>query len=144
MSVRGLLGAGFFGSRWARASNRPYVGNVVPGHEDLSDGLFQSAKDLVPEGNQASLADRSEGLFLADRALLAPGKGGEFHAVEAHSDCAGGDDDDAVSEGTKGDAGLGEGGEGRDLRKVRRIRLQDRRRACGGRASVNDSHGNVL
>ena len=109
-----------------RASG-PYVGNVVPRHEDLCDGLLKSAKDLIPQRDQPSLTDSGEGLLFSDRAFLARLHGRELHAVQAHADGTGRDDDDAVSEGAEGYACLCEGREGRDLREMRRVRLQDGR-----------------
>lgn len=111
-----------------------YVGNVVPRHEDLRDRLLQGAKDLIPQRDQPSLTDSSEGLLFADRALLARLHGGEFHPVQSHADGTGRDDDDAVPEGAEGYACLCEGREGRDLREMRRVRLQDGRRACESEA----------
>ena len=104
---------------------RADVGDVVASDEDLSDGLLEGAEELIPEGDESSLANGGEGLLLAEGALLGGGEGGEVEAVEAHADGAGGNDHDAVAEGTEGDAGFDEGGEGGDLGKVGRVGLEN-------------------
>ena len=104
-----------------------YVGDIVAGDEYLRDGLLEHAKELIPEGDEPALADRGEGLLLADGAFLGSGK---VHAVESHPDSAGGDDHDAVAQGAEGAARLDEGGERRELGKVGRFRLENTRGAC--------------
>lgn len=106
-----------------------HVGNVVAGHEDLGDGLFEGSEELVPQSDEAPLSDSGEGLLLSHRPLLASYERGEFHAVQSHPNRAGRDDHNAVAERAEGETCFGEGGEGGKLGEVRRLWVQDRRRS---------------
>lgn len=106
-----------------------HIGDIVSRNENLSDRLFQNAKQLIPQRDQPALPDRRESLFLSDSALLCACHGGEPHPVQAHADSSGRHYDDAVPERAKRRACLGDGRECRNLRKEGRLWVQDRRRA---------------
>lgn len=80
------------GEDWRR-QERAHICYIVPGEEDLGDGLLQVAEQAVPYVHQAALADGGEGLELGDMFWpLVP-----LHAPHADADGAGRDNDDAVA-----------------------------------------------
>lgn len=71
---------------------KTHIRYVVPGQQDLGDGLLEMIEQAVPDVHQAALANGSEGLQLGEvlGTLLL------VHAAQADADGAGGDNDNAM------------------------------------------------